>query len=202
MNIFVPSSLDNSLNDVDFVDNLDGWAVSDLQIYHTTDGGLTWQGQPHGVIPASTFFGIEAINAQTVIAVGGAAPSSPVILRSTDGGRTWSLVPHPFEGRRVQFYAVHFVNSTTGWTVSDGDGILKSMDAGASWVAQDQGNQSYDLLDVSFADADHGWAVGLFGNRSPHYQRWSDLGSARPWSNDGHPGGQRGQPDDGVDRRL
>jgi len=163
VNIFVPSSQDNSLNDVDFVDQLNGWAVSDLQLHHTTDGGRTWQNQPHGIVPAPSFFGVEAINGQIIIAVGGYAPSSPVILRSTDGGNTWSLVSHPFEGRGVQFYAIHFVNSTTGWTVSDGGGILKSTDAGASWVAQDQGNHSYDLLDISFVDASNGWTVGDFG---------------------------------------
>jgi len=71
-------------------------------------------------------------------------------------------------GTTEPLFGVYFVNEQTGWAVG-GPGIgfptfpsaviLKTDDGGATWIEQDSPVDA-QLLDVCFADALHGWAVG------------------------------------------
>lgn len=83
------------------------------------------------------------------------------ILFSDDDGRTWeqaSDVP-----ATVTLTAVHFADASTGWAVGHDTLILKTVDAGKTWVKQFGGGESDNaLLSVFFLDANHGWAVGAF----------------------------------------
>ena len=81
------------------------------------------------------------------------------IYRSTNAGVTWTAVPHPKGG--AWFGAVRFLPGTqTGWTVGEGGKILKSTDGGATWILQRDASHANNLLDVSFADLNNGWAAG------------------------------------------
>ena len=56
--------------------------------------------------------------------------------------------------------SLHFVTASTGWVVGGRGTILRTEDAGLSWVAES--NLSGDeLLDVTFSDAGQGCAVGI-----------------------------------------
>jgi photosystem II stability/assembly factor-like uncharacterized protein len=140
--------------------NNEGWAVinglytSTSWVWHSIDGGKTWQSL--NVVNTGPLTGIAIVDAQTLVAVSGA---DDLIFRSTDAGVTWTPVPHPQGGS--WFGAVRFVPGTqTGWTIGEGGKILKSTDGGASWVLQRNASHSLNLLDVSFADLNNGWAVG------------------------------------------
>jgi photosystem II stability/assembly factor-like uncharacterized protein len=83
------------------------------------------------------------------------------ILLSDDDGKTWEQaadVP-----TTVTLTSVHFADDKTGWAVGHDTLILKTTDAGKTWVKQWGGGESDNaLLSVFFLDASHGWAVGAF----------------------------------------
>jgi hypothetical protein len=100
--------------------------------------------------------GIATITRETLLAVSG---NDDLIFRSFDGGHTWAPIDHP---RVPDFFGnVRFVPGTkTGWAVGAFGKILRSKDTGKTWVLQHGGGQQPNLLDVSFADTQNGWAVG------------------------------------------
>ena len=146
--------------DLAFLNNNEGWAVinglftSTSWVWHSVDGGKTWQSL--NVVNTGPLTGIAIVDATTLVAVSG---TSDLIFRSTNAGVTWTAVPHPSGG--AWFGAVRFVPGTqTGWTVGEGGKILKSTDGGATWTLQRDASHPLNLLDVSFADLNNGWAVG------------------------------------------
>jgi photosystem II stability/assembly factor-like uncharacterized protein len=147
--------------DIAFLDNnLEGWAVinglftTTSWVWHSLDGGRTWQSL--FVTNTGNLTGIAIVDPQTLVVVSG---SYDLIFRSTDGGVTFNSVPHPSGG--AWFGAVRFVPGTqTGWTIGEGGKILQSTDGGATWILQRDASHENNLLDVSFADLQNGWAVG------------------------------------------
>lgn len=83
------------------------------------------------------------------------------VVLSDDDGKTWrqaKSVP-----TQVTLTAVVFVDDKTGWAVGHDTVILKTSDAGETWVKQFGGGQSDNaLLTVAFWDANHGLAMGAF----------------------------------------
>jgi len=61
--------------------------------------------------------------------------------------------------------SVLFLDSVTGWCVTDAGTVLKTTDAGQNWsIVRSYGGFLYPLqklADVCFADASAGWAVGV-----------------------------------------
>ncbi len=146
--------------DIAFLNNSEGWAVINgldtiaSWIWHSVDGGVTWQSLD--ILHTGPLSGLAIVDAQTLVAVSGVEDA---IYRSTDGGVSWVSVPHPRGG--LWFGSVRFVPGTqTGWTVGEGGKILKSTDGGATWVQQRDASHQFNLIDVSFADVNNGWAVG------------------------------------------
>ena len=181
--------------DLAFLDNKEGWAVinglftSTSFVWHTVDGGKTWQSL--NTLQTGPLSGVAAVDAQTVVAVSSA--NLDQIWRSTDGGQSWNLVPHQIVGGF--FGAVRFIPGTqTGYAVGSGEKIFKSADGGASWTLQRHNINGSDLIDVSFADVNNGWAVGgillhttdggaTWGNKIPASRlRFPFPPSARPSS--------------------
>ncbi|HYE15445.1 MAG TPA: YCF48-related protein [Pyrinomonadaceae bacterium] len=155
----------NHAEDVDFSDNMNGWVVGGVSslVYHSTDGGRSYQRRSTGF--TASLFGVEAIDARNVVVVGYASGwHGPIVLRTTDGGATWAEMPNPFRSyTRWSFYAVHFVNATTGWAVGSNGIVIKTTDGGATWVDKSVPGLTVPLSDVSFADANNGWVVGYYG---------------------------------------
>jgi photosystem II stability/assembly factor-like uncharacterized protein len=157
----------NHAQDVDFIDTQIGWVVGgeDNAVLRSGDGGRTFVRQPTG-IPAS-LFGVDAVDANTVFAVGhtyaGENGSGSIVLRTRDGGATWTEISHPFRHHtRSSFYAVHFINQTTGWVAGSSGNVIKTTNGGSTWTDVSVPTE-LPLSDVSFADANHGWVVGYNG---------------------------------------
>jgi len=88
-------------------------------------------------------------------------PFDGVVLTTRDGGAVWKTQKMAKIGIPN---AVTFVNAKDGWvvggTASRGT-ILATTDGGATWVEQHPDAPGCTLADVAFADADHGWVVGV-----------------------------------------
>jgi photosystem II stability/assembly factor-like uncharacterized protein len=83
------------------------------------------------------------------------------VLRTRDGGATW-------KAQRIAKLgipgAVTFVNAKDGWMVGGTatlGTILATTDGGATWVEQHPDAPGCSFADVAFADAEHGWVVGI-----------------------------------------
>jgi photosystem II stability/assembly factor-like uncharacterized protein len=148
------------LRDIEFADFSNGWVVGgETQgiVARSTDGGRTWHEQ-FANLGEDPLYGLDVINRQTAIAVGGGL-GGPIALRTTDGGNTWGT----FDARNGSImFDVFFINPTTGWIVGHGGRISKSTDGGQTWTPQNSPVTS-QLWQVSFADENNGWAVGAFG---------------------------------------
>ncbi len=94
-------------------------------------------------------------------------PYSRVIERTTDGGITWTIqqsgLPdyfNAFENARLN--KVVAIDSLNVVIVGDSGIILRTINAGNTWIRQSSG-VSYKLSDVSFIDSANGTAVGGVG---------------------------------------
>jgi len=79
-------------------------------------------------------------------------------LLNTQSYWTWQY-PIP-QGNTIN--SLHFVNSSTGWSVGDGGFIVKTTNGGNSWTNQSL-NIPRSLKYVNFIDQNTGWIVGQLG---------------------------------------
>lgn len=105
----------NTLYDVVFTDQYNGWAVGENgTIIHTADGGVSWQAQTGGVsTDLSDLCFVDSLN-------GWAVGTEGTILHTVDGGITWNRQYSGIFYRGLT--SVSFVDSETGWVVG-GNGI-------------------------------------------------------------------------------
>jgi photosystem II stability/assembly factor-like uncharacterized protein len=171
----VEPDIPESLNDLCFVSDTDGWAVgNDGAIYHTTDKGDSWVAQTSGVeddLEKVTFMDPDT---------GWVGTDNGSILRTMDGGETWTeysfadLTPHISYS---YFRSMVFTSSEVGHVIAGKykyHYVFKTTDGGETWVITDSladgSRQSW--YDVSFFDENHGAIVG----DQIHVQRYTSDG--------------------------
>ncbi len=148
---------------IEFSDNSNGWAAlrdgttGPSYVYRSADGGQSWQ-RSASAPSTDHLYDVAALNAQTAVVVGSGSDFWGKIRRTTDGGQTWTAATLPASTR--QLYAVDFINETTGWAAGFSNTMLKTTDGGQTWTRQTV-TADY-LYDVSFSDANNGWAVGEY----------------------------------------
>jgi len=161
----------DSLRDVYFADDHEGWLVAERDVYKlktndearsyllkTEDGGLTWR---------QVFLDGFDVNARLVRVVfadrdnGWAFGEGGVVFATRDGGARWvrQLLP-----TKHLLLGGAFVDYSRGWLVGAGATILQTKDGGATWhrgfVRQGTGVR---FTAASFAGDRLGWAVGSAG---------------------------------------
>jgi photosystem II stability/assembly factor-like uncharacterized protein len=129
-----------ALVEIQFFNELEGWAVTETQIARTNDGGITWYDvsppdmteteysleiffldQEHGWVqkPDSEHF-----------------PNGGLLSRTSDGGLTWRTAATPFSGGEISF-----LDEDNGWMLADlgvGAGshavaIYQTKNGGGTW---------------------------------------------------------------------
>jgi photosystem II stability/assembly factor-like uncharacterized protein len=130
-----------ALSEIHFLNELDGWGVTETQIVRTNDGGVTW----HNVTPpditetgstVATFI-LDNQHAWVQKPDFNNFPNNGLLYRTTDGGLTWTISSTPFSGGDLSF-----TNVTNGWMLADlgvGAGsnavaIFQTADGGATWT--------------------------------------------------------------------
>lgn len=106
------------MNGIHFIDEDNGWVVGEgenvANIYHTNDGGLTWDVQWSGV---ATLMQVRMVDARTGWAVGGDLSTlrpKALLLKTTDGGVTWT--PETLDADFILFN-IDAVDTTHAWAV-------------------------------------------------------------------------------------
>ncbi len=128
------------LVEVRFLNELDGWGVTETQIVRTNDGGITW----YNVTPpqvAETGYSVDLVvfdNLHVWIQVPNFEDFHDGALhRTTDGGMTWTKYAVPFSGVDIRF-----LDANNGWALADlgvGAGsnavsIFQTDDGGVNWT--------------------------------------------------------------------
>lgn len=134
-----PVQADANLHDIHFVGTRHGWVVGDHgSIWHTSDGGGSWQFQQSGV-DCSLNSVCFLTNAIGWVVGGGTRPYTRrgfgVVLHTADGGKTWTRMSHT---ELPRLHAVRFFGPNTGMAAGDRGagfptGILQTTDGGRSW---------------------------------------------------------------------
>ena len=128
------------MNDITFVDSLQGWACGlDGVIKHTTDGGVTWSDQTldaEHIIQLLSF-----TDSEEGWAIGYGAPSSEynvVLLKTIDGGDHWFMQSSfPY----ITPKKLSFVDNQRGWMIaeeypSNEVVLMATTDGGQNWEVQ------------------------------------------------------------------
>ena len=177
------SNLSGELVGVDFIDNLNGWAISNmnfsfggsgapLTVEHTTDGGLDWQ--PQYVYDNASLFAVDFVNDTIGWASGDYQPSEnsnglPGIFATTNGGTTWTKERLPVGAPDMT--GLQFLDASDGWAVGTGydendnptqGWVLHTTDGGKTWTSVPRVGDSLAET-VYFSDALNGWIGGLNG---------------------------------------
>ena len=183
---------EKSLKGIHFADNSHGWIITystpnDSEnsgyIYHTTDGGKTWEEQ---FTTKSALFSLHFVDRKTGWVVG----DKRSLYVTTDGGKTWKFITDGSNQRHKEeygqpdylgkeplhtftLYDVDFVDNQHGWVVGDLGVILHTAtgikkDGSSVWKHQRGGPRFHNsadglLLGVDFVSKKLGWVVGENG---------------------------------------
>ena len=191
------------LTQFQFVDEKDGWGMTESQIVRTDDGGITW----HNATPAASgqfgyipFVFLDARNAWILLPADDYITGT--LFHTTDGGSTWTSGVVPFA-----YGSLQFLDSQNGFMLaslgagagSQAVALFQASDAGFTWTRvfinnpTDPGaNSSLPLggqkYGFTFLDASRGWVGGgaPIDNYIYLYQtrdggvNWSEMNLALP----------------------
>jgi photosystem II stability/assembly factor-like uncharacterized protein len=130
-----------ALVEIHFLNELDGWGVTETQIVRTNDGGITWYNvtPPDLTETGSTVetFILDNQHAWVQKPDFNNFPNNGLLYHTTDGGLTWTISSTPFSGGDLSFIDVN-----NGWMLADlgvGAGsnaiaVFQTRDGGATWT--------------------------------------------------------------------
>jgi photosystem II stability/assembly factor-like uncharacterized protein len=153
-----------------FANDREGWMVGELgRIFHTSDGGKTWDRQDAGT--KRPFLTVSCVDPRTAWVAG----KEGIVYATADGGTTWKQSQ---TGSNRHIFSLQFSGPQRGHGVGDFGTMIHTEDAGRTWTVQqvpsevqlpesalDTGVDPGDinLYATAFGDADHVWVVGEFG---------------------------------------
>jgi len=161
--------VDPTLYDIHFVDEKTGWMVGEFgKIYHSTDGGMTWNEQQNTLLGHAgiddalnlpALFGVRFKNATEGIAVG----IEGKIVKTMDGGKTWAFTGEDLAAFSTEpLYALRLFSDGKGWIVGASGRVLQLRDG--DWKNAPLGGPLTTWLrSIDFFNEDNGWIVGGYG---------------------------------------
>lgn len=143
------SGTSQTLNDIDFADQQNGYSVGDNgTLIKTTDGGETWSS-----ITSGTSVKLNAITFVPFSSVGWIVGDDGFILFSSDGGDNWGPQSSGTSENLFSVSGAEF-NSQDVLVAGANGTVLKSTNGGTTWAAQNSG-LSTNLRSVSNASFDY-----------------------------------------------
>jgi photosystem II stability/assembly factor-like uncharacterized protein len=160
--------VDPVLYDIHFLDEQTGWMAGEFgKIYHSTDGGVTWQEQQGTLLGQAgiddalnlpAWFGIRFLNANEGMTVG----LEGKMAHTTDGGQTWNFVAEEVSLFATDpLYALSF-HDGAGWIIGSSGRVLQLREG--KWRPAQLGMPIVAWLRaIDFFDDNNGWIVGGYG---------------------------------------
>lgn len=130
-----------ALVEIQFLNELDGWGVTETQIVRTNDGGTTWYNvTPSDVTETGSTVEIFILDNQHAWVQKpdfNNFPNNGLLYQTTDGGLNWTISSTPFSGGDLSF-----IDANNGWMLADlgvGAGsnavaVFQTKDGGATWA--------------------------------------------------------------------
>lgn len=152
--------------DIHFISPLEGWGIGNARfdvikwnIYHTTDGGTTWEVQ---LADTTARYDIFLLDAQHGWATNNRVGPDELLF-TRDGGKTWERQAQGQFRDNDEVYSVMFLDLLKGWVVgfTGGRGGILTKDGGKTWKRD---STLVGARQLFFADSLHGWAS--------HTSRW------------------------------
>jgi len=143
---------------IEFSDMLNGWAVGGWagELYHTLDGGNTWEDKragSDGYITAISFgspdFGLASYYEDDYHS----------LLMTTDGGAGWDRLTILEDS--IRWNALWVEDDINAWACGDDGTIVHSDDRGQSWVVQREEVPGDWFSELQFLDPLTGFSVGI-----------------------------------------
>jgi photosystem II stability/assembly factor-like uncharacterized protein len=140
------------IQSISFPDSANGWAVAfSGEVFHTRDGGKSWQPQATGVTAA-------ILSVQFLDSMVGWASGNNQLLSTQDGGATWSAKSLP--ETNLQLF---FTDKNHGWIWNPGGLLYRTRDGGDIWRKIEKNEAPVMIMGMHYADSLHGWRVGENG---------------------------------------
>jgi len=129
-----------ALMDIHFLNEMDGWGVTDTQIVRTNDGGVTWYNVTPPDVTSAGYnahnFVLDNEHVWLQITDYATSIDTSAVYRTSDGGLTWLKSTAPFGGGRLTF-----LDEKNGWAFgdlgagagSDAVAVFQTTDAGETW---------------------------------------------------------------------
>ena len=129
-----------SIVNIEMLDEVYGWAITEERIIRTNDGGVTWYNVTPGNLADAGYLVytsfLDADTAWVQFPDMNKYPNGGKLYRTIDGGLTWETFTTPFSGG-----SLHFVDANNGWMMADlgvGAGsmavsIFQTSDGGKTW---------------------------------------------------------------------
>ncbi len=154
-------------------------------IFHTEDGGQTWERQGDTLtVPNTGFTSVQVYNPDVAMIAGNIADGYGTLLRTTDGGENWERIDSSAGIPAGDLYSVSFVTSNIIWAAGQNNAILVSHDGGDSWESKsDEAYAGLDISDIVAVSENNIWACG--GNNDGLILHSTDGGTT--WRSEGDP---------------
>src|SRR5687767_1495764 len=129
-----------ALISIQFLNELDGWGVTETQIVRTNDGGITWYNVTPPEVTEAGYsvdtFVLDNNHVWVQLADPDNFPNSGSLYRTTDGGLAWTSSKVPFSRGTLDF-----LDPNNGWMMSAlgvaagsmGISVFQTSDGGATW---------------------------------------------------------------------
>ena len=157
---------DAALRSIQFVDENEGWSAGDDGVmWHTIDGGKTWERQPTGA--RASLRCVHFLTPYSGWAVGRVelpgGGSSGVVLTTSDGGLKWKTIS---SSSVPGLNMVKFFGERVGVAAGDGSeafpsGLFTTIDGGRSWKPV-PGTRNPSWLCGDFSDPETGVVAGAW----------------------------------------
>jgi photosystem II stability/assembly factor-like uncharacterized protein len=149
------------LTSIDMIDQQHGWALTNTNIFTTTDGGVHWKNVTPKKQSSSALKG-DFLNTQDAWIAGVTTKNTILIQYTSDGGTHWQDAQIVDGSQATIIDKPHFLNAQDGWieiqasytmsTATSSDDIFQTTDGGKHWTkvaTSDQIRQGMPAISIA-----------------------------------------------------